>query len=165
MKKRAVVAFLTTIILTFSSALSVLAYGPTEFGATPPTLECHEHQHPVLLSNPVFNDTSLAKSGNLSSEKESATRAMCINCYNQTSLVCMDNVTYQMDKGYHMGFLGLVQTDCLTYYCGRRGVELCEFCDIIITDYGIHCCYEVHTKCGRGTVDVCPYGITYSSLT
>ena len=85
---------------------------------------------------------------------ENATRSMCTNCYWFGVSVCAGDATVYAYR-YHGVFLGIGQSDCLTYYYKSRGAEMCPSCQTVLWELGEHDCFEYHTICNKGRYDVC----------
>ena len=89
-----------------------------------------------------------------------STYSHCLECYTIANTVCLMDATLY-DEGYHSGIFGIGTTDCYAYYFCSRGVEMCMSCGNVVSELGVHDCWEIHKSCNKGEYDVCP--MEYSS--
>lgn len=79
---------------------------------------------------------------------------VCIYCGGWAYPVCVGNPTYYTTgKGSH-----LPSSSCNVHFYRSDGMLWCSECYKNNESYGKHDCYQVHSSCGKGTVNTCTMG-------
>ena len=83
-----------------------------------------------------------------------AARFLCHYCGGNALTVCAGEED-MYDKGYSCS-----DKDCLVFYYWSTGYYMCTECSRVLVENGLHDCKQIHTGCGRGTVNWCPCDIS-----
>lgn len=156
-KLKVILAVAMVIVLSLTMTVSVYAQDISDFlEAYDAILEEEQRRIDEICQSENSEQWLNVVVENLPLDTNVSTYPQCNNCNLTTYAVCAGEATL-VDQGYHMGgFLGLVETDCYTYYYASRGAEMCINCGRVLWTYDQHDCLEVHTKCSKGRYSTCP---------
>ena len=140
MKKNMIITLITTILVgAMFFSMSVLA-------ETNVISDIHDHN---TLEDVSAYDTEVLSI---------LPRWMCSNCWTSTPMrqMCAANRNY-LGEGTHAYGL-LWQKTCTFKVYSSKGAHVCFECGAIEWFDGEHYCLEIHSECGLGNYNICPFG-------